>query len=548
MRTRSFELALILLTSVAIGRSQPAPAAPAAAETTVAVATPTAPADTPATAVKPADTPATVAKPAEAAQGTDSAAAGATRNKDTLSVDFPDEDIRTILRNVADLFELNLVIPDTLQGKASIKLHDVTWKQIFDVVLTPVGYTYIDEAGIIKVVSLDSLAQEPVGTEIFVLNYARASEVQPAIVTMIDSAKGGKLTVDARSNSLIVSERPSKLNKIRPIIKQLDRATDQVMIETKFIEVTDRDVKNLGVNWASLQNYNMMLGNLQQQITESSIPNAFYNLVNRPGSDLNGGVHALSSGTTGVASPASVLSLKDPTGTITVPASAVFSAQDFSVVLSALQSLNTTKIVSDPTIVTLNNTEATINVGEEDPIPNYTYNQERGSFEVSGFTYKPIGIILKVTPQVNSSGFIKLTLSPEVSQKAGTASFGGAGGAQIPIISQRKATTQVTLKDGYTMGIGGLRSSTGTKGSTKIPILGSIPVIGRLFSSDSKDVQTTNLIIFITAKTVNAEGASLADVFDPRQVREMGVRRDDLPGYRDGSDPFLPAEGTMQKK
>jgi len=527
MRTRSFELALILLTSVAIGRSQPAPAAPAAAETTVAVATPTA----------PADTPAAVVKPAEAAQGTDSAAAGATRNKDTLSVDFPDEDIRTILRNVADLFELNLVIPDTLQGKASIKLHDVTWKQIFEVVLNPVGYTYIDEAGIIKVVSLDSLNQEPVDTEIFVLSYARASDVQPAIVTMIESGKGGKLTVDARSNSLIVTERPSKLNKIRPIIKQLDRATDQVMIETKFIEVTENDVRNLGVNWASMQNYTMTLGNLQQGISASSIPNAFYNLVNRPGSNLNGGVQGITTSTTGVASPASI-----------VTPSAVFSAQDFSVILSALESLSTTKIVSNPTIVTLNNTEATIDVGEEDPIPNYTYNQERGSFEVSGFTYKPIGIILKVTPQVNASGFIKLTLAPEVSQKAGTASFGGAGGAQIPIISERKATTQVTLKDGFTMGIGGLRSSTTTKGSSRVPLLGSIPVLGQLFRSDSKEAQTTNLIIFITARTVNAEGASLNEVFDPRQVRDMGVRRDELPGYRDGSDPFLPAEGTMQKK
>src|ERR1035441_1675977 len=80
--------------------------------------------------------------------------------KDTLSVDFPNEDIRTILRNVADLFELNLVIPDTLQGKASIKLRDVTWRQIFQVVLAPAGYTFIEDNNIIKVVSLESLQQE----------------------------------------------------------------------------------------------------------------------------------------------------------------------------------------------------------------------------------------------------------------------------------------------------------------------------------------------------------------------------------------------------
>jgi type II secretory pathway component GspD/PulD (secretin) len=297
MRTRSFELAMILLTFAAIGRSQPAQVAPAGTDAPAAVEKPAAPADA-------------VQEPA-------AVATGATRNKDTLTVDFPDEDIRTILRNVADLFELNLVVPESLQGKTSIKLHDVTWRQIFEVVLTPVGYTYIDDAGIIKVVSMASLAEEPVSTEIFILSYARAADVQATIGTLIDGGKGGKLTPDPRSNSLIVTERPSRLNKIRPIIKELDRPTAQVMIESKFIEVTNEDVKNLGVNWASLQNYTMTLGNLQQNVTASSIPNAFYNLVNHPGS--TSGVQGLTTSLTGVSSPASITTL--PSGG---PASAVF--------------------------------------------------------------------------------------------------------------------------------------------------------------------------------------------------------------------------------
>ena len=512
MRTRSFELALILLTFAAIGRSQPAQVAPAGTDAPAAVEKPAAPADA-------------VQEPA-------AVATGATRNKDTLTVDFPDEDIRTILRNVADLFELNLVVPESLQGKTSIKLHDVTWRQIFEVVLTPVGYTYIDDAGIIKVVSMASLAEEPVSTEIFILSYARAADVQATIGTLIDGGKGGKLTPDPRSNSLIVTERPSRLNKIRPIIKELDRPTAQVMIESKFIEVTNEDVKNLGVNWASLQNYTMTLGNLQQNVTASSIPNAFYNLVNHPGS--TSGVQGLTTSLTGVSSPASITTL--PSGG---PASAVFSAEDFKVILSALQGLNTTKVVSNPTIVTLNNTEASINIGEEYPIPNYQYDQEKGSFEVSGFTYKQIGIILKVTPQVNASGFIKLQLNPEVSSTSNTVNFGGAGGATIPIINTRKATTQVTLKDGYTMGIGGLVSSNSINNSSKVPLLGNIPLLGQLFQSKSKDDSKTNLIIFVTAKTVSPEGADVGEIFDPQQTREMGLRRHDLPGYRDGSDPFV---------
>jgi type IV pilus assembly protein PilQ len=220
--------------------------------------------------------------------------------------------------------------------------------------------------------------------------------------------------------------------------------------------------------------------------------------------------------------------------------SAVFSADQFKVILSALITQNMTKVVSNPTVVTLNNSEAVINVGEEDPIPNYTYNQEHGSFEVSGFTYKPIGIILKVTPQVNAAGFIKLNIEPEVSQKNGTVNFGGAAGAEIPIIATRKAKTQVSMKDGYTMAIGGLIRTQTVNSGSKVPFLGSIPLIGHLFSSSTKSKDVNNLIIFITAKTVNAEGATPEQIISPEQIRGLDMRREDLPGYRVGPDPFLP--------
>src|SRR5205814_1798420 len=99
------------------------------------------------------------------------------------------------------------------------------------------------------------------------------------------------------------------------------------------------------------------------------------------------------------------------------------------------------------TLVTQNNTTAKINVGEEDPVPKYQYNDQRGSFEVSGFEYKPIGIILEVTPQVNVNGIISMRLKPTVSQKNGVTNFGGAGGAEIPIIATRNIDTTVQLKD-----------------------------------------------------------------------------------------------------
>lgn len=588
----------IKLTSILIGlglitgvsRSQTAePAAPAAVPTPSTEATVTAAPAVDATAIPHPE---------------------AAKKVETLSVDFPDDDIRSILRNVADLFELNLVIPDTLQGKTSIKLRDVTWRQIFKVVLNPVGYTYVEEGNIIRVVTTDSLNLEPAVTEVFILNYAKASDVKPSIDPLVESKAGGRIVVDARSNALIVTERPSSLNRIRPIITTLDKATDQVMIETKFIDVTDGDQKNIGVNWTSLQGYGIGTeGATTRTITDTrnrndsnSIGNTGANSTNFGNSstntlgeknldithmtesknkldsltgtntspvpftrrdDGNGGKEVVfdaggssqltrtftdgTSGSTGSTSSSALSYVNGLAGTTTT----VLSADEFRLVLSALTTTNRSKLVSNPTVVTLNNTEATINIGSEYPIPNYTYNQERGVFEVSGFNYKPIGVLMKVTPQVNSAGFIRLTVEPEVSSSNESVSFGGSGGASIPVIQVRKTKTQITLKDGFTLGIGGLIRKTSQRTDTKVPLLGDIPGLGRLFRSKSDSTSDQNLLIFITAKTVKPDGAGVGEIFDPRATRAMQLTKDDLPGSRDGSDPFYtppPAPEKGKKK
>lgn len=598
MRTRLLApLALVVLLTSPSGAAQPdLPGKPAAADK---------PAATLADKAAEADKPAAVEKaPASPAKD---------NSHDTLTVDFPDEDVRSILRNVADLFELNIIMPDSLQGKTTIKLREVTWRQIFDNVLKPVNYTFIEEGNIIKIVSNESLLQEPASTEVFMFNYAKAAEIMPTLTSLVDAASGGKIVLATGSNSLVITERPSRMNRIRAIIEKLDRATDQVMIESKFVEVTDSDVKNIGVNWSSLANYQVGAGKINQTFSRNRDSRASADNKNQVIDDRLGttgytnlaqnnvttttinGTNGATTGvqTTGSSSTGTVTSTNGvPTSTSTTGTngslantnttgttnsvtnnttvgnlgtvqndrldrsndilnslynivdsggtnrtlSAVFSASDFNVVLSALQSLQDTKVVSNPTIVTLNNSLATINVGEERPIPSYTYSQERGTYEVSGFTYRPIGIILKVTPQVNSQGFIRLTVEPEVSQSTRDASFNGAA---IPIVETRKASTTVSLRDGYTMGIGGLVRSAAKDSDTKVPVLGDLPLLGRLFKHKGRNHETTNLIIFITAKTISAEGAPIEQVFESERVRQLKMRREELPGYRDGSNPFL---------
>ena len=192
-------------------------------------------------------------------------------SEETISVDFPDEDIRTILRNVADLFDLNLVIPDALQGRTSIKLRNVSWEQVFEEVLRQVGYTYVVDRNIIRVTSIEELTTEPVDTRVFIVNYARANEIQGSIAPLVDGTVGGQIRVDTRSNALVITERPSKMNRIQDIIERLDRPTAQVMIESKFIEVTQDDIKNVIVNWASLSGYSASAGPFTRSVNDETI-------------------------------------------------------------------------------------------------------------------------------------------------------------------------------------------------------------------------------------------------------------------------------------
>jgi type IV pilus assembly protein PilQ len=523
------------------------------------------------------------------------AAPVASPGRDVISVDFPEEEIRNILRNVADLFELNIIVPESLKGRTTIKLRDVTWRQIFDSILQPAGFTYKEEGNIIKIVSNEVLGQEPVTTDVFVLNAAKAADLLPTVASLVEAGQGGKIVVDARSNSLIITERPARLARIKAIVEQLDRTADQVMIETKFIEVSDNDVKNLGVNWSSLANYRVGVGPDKDQglatvqRTRDQTGSAGFNRNDgTSGSSTSGNNQGTTTSTTtgqnsgstnantvtatngvptatastGVTSSLSNAATTAVTSGVTSAVTqgatnafnnlaslvsnegtartlnAVFSADEFRLVLSALQQQSQVKIVSNPTIVTLNNSEATINVGQERPIPRYQYNQQTGNLEVNGFDFKPIGVILRVTPQVNSRGLIRLTVAPEVSQSFNNVSFNGN---EIPIIETRKTQTTVSLADGYTMGIGGLLQSTASNTVTKVPVLGSIPLLGRLFRSDGRQKDSNNLIIFITAKTISAEGATVEQALDAARLRGLQLRREELPGVRDGLSPGVDA-------
>jgi type IV pilus assembly protein PilQ len=472
-----------------------------------------------------------------------SAGAATMASEETISVDFPDEEARTILRNVADLFELNLVIPDTLQGRTSIKLRNVSWSQVFEEVLRQFRFTYVEDRNIIRVISIDELTTEPVDTRVFVVNFARAGDIQGSIAPLVDSAAGGQIKVDVRSNALVITERPSRMNKIQEIIDRLDKPTAQVMIETKFIEVTNSDIKNIGVDWASLSGYEVSAGPFQRDWNRSreAGSSGSVNSGQTAGttSDTSSGSITSNGNTTTsprvVSNTENVNSTFDSLANLTSSAStgrfdtAVFSAQQFRVVLSALKTVNDSKLVANPTVVTMDNQLARIDIVREVPQIEFNFNPETGTREAQGLA-EPLsfGTKIEVTPQVNDAGFINLKVVPEVSNQVGIQET--QLGPQ-PIIDVRKAETNVVIKDGFTLAIGGLSQNEETKSGSRVPLLGSLPGVGKLFRSDTDDITQRNLIIFITAKTLNPDGTDYRDIVDPRILDDMGIVPSELPGY-----------------
>lgn len=301
------------------------------------------------------------------------------------------------------------------------------------------------------------------------------------------------------------------MGAIREVVERLDKPTLQVMIEMRFVEVTNQDVSKIGVRWNSLDNLEISADQLSHQFTD---------IEGRQGMTTTEKDLLLQQ------SAVRDLSSLVRNGDLTKMTNAVFNSSQIGFIFRALKQQGNSRLVSHPTVVTLNNQEATISIGEQFPIPNYQYNEERGTFEISGFEYKDIGVNLKVKPSVNNQGLITLRVIPEVSSRTGEREFGGASGASIPIISTRRTETQIALQNGYTMGIGGLMQASGVEELSKVPFLSKIPGIGAAFRHKDKDGSKMNLLIFITAKILPSEDADFEDVFSQERMTEVGIDMD----------------------
>jgi type IV pilus assembly protein PilQ len=384
-----------------------------------------------------------------------------------ITLDVQEAEIGTVLRSLASFSGTNIVASPRVAGKVTVKLDEVPWREALAVILRAHSFDYIEEHGIIRIDTADELRQEKLEAErarkqvedleqlvlgMTTLRFANAEEVKDALEKML--TERGNIDVDERTNSLIVNDTEARVALITDMAKQLDTQTPQVEINARLVDMDSRATRELGVNW-TLSNFNS------------------------PGNNLSGALDV----TNPVQNAASDLRI----GTV----------QDWGELMMQVQALendNKAQLISNPVITTTDNREAKILVGQKIPL---IVSDEAGNAITQLTT---IGIMLQVTPHINSENRITLDIHNEVSDLSSQATVQGG-----VIINTSESDTRVLVENGETAIIAGLIRKVDSRLDTGIPVLQDIPLLGSLFRHSTDVKVDRELVVFVTPTIVTDE-------------------------------------------
>jgi type IV pilus assembly protein PilQ len=417
-----------------------------------------------------------------------------------LSLNFQNIEVRAVLQVIADFTSLNIITSDTVSGNLTLRLKDVPWDQALDIILQARGLDMRKTGNVVWIAPRDELATkeklalearqqiselEPMRTESFQLNYQKAADFQKLIT---DSAqrilsKRGSAVVDQRTNQIFVQDTPTKLDEVRELLKKVDVAIRQVLIEARVVEASDTFSRNIGsrFGWHDTTGRGSALNGGDQR--------ALFG-----GSVLDTGFHSGQSGTTPIF-PTDPLQSNMPAPNLGLVSPGAFSlvlmnnamSKFLNLEITALQADGKGKIVSSPRVVTADNVEATIEQGTELP---YLQATSSGATSVS---FRKAVLSLKVTPQITPDDNIIMKL--KVNKDSVNTQINGA-------IDTKEVNTEVLVENGGTVGLGGIYSQEESTQKTKIPLLGDIPVLGIFFRQDLRRNDKRELLIFVTPKVI----------------------------------------------
>ncbi len=471
--------------------------------------------------------------------------------------DFQDVEVATALRLLARQAKVNMVVSSSVTGTVSMRLENTTAREAIQVIITAQGLLLDEIDGVLYVKTAAERAAEPTESGSFTLSYAKSDEV----VAMLGQQFSGIVAqADQRTNTVYYRVGVSQLAAVQLFLSSLDVATKQVMIEARLVEVSANPQQNYGINWSgTLKNQTLSLGGSSLTRTDSrsntSTRTTSQDLVGTSGttggssfsmaenSSLGGANGTLTSGNTldGTTTRSTNSTLSDSltdtattaldvTNTVASAAGgflldpsnlfstiggqfAILNAPQLSATLNLINEDQDSEFLANPRVVTADNQEAVIKITRLQPVPQLNFNEQTATAVFGGFEDKEFGNTLIVKPSINKDDFITLSVKPEISNKVGDAVFTFAGAVvSSPVIDTRSLDSNVLIRSGNTLAIGGLLQDESIKGSTKVPVLGDIPILGYLFQSKSKSRSKRNLLVFVTPTIIEHDmGTGLED-------------------------------------
>lgn len=406
-----------------------------------------------------------------------------------LSMEFQDVSVRTVLDVLGQFTESNIVASDDVTGNITLRLINVPWDQALDIILKSKDLDKRKNGNVILVAPASKLRKEeeevlidaqkkknlaPLRTEYIRLNYAKAEDVIKLLddadspgardngagrgSTSLLESERGVITADGRTNTIIIKDTNEGINSIRAMIDKIDIPVKQVMIEARIVNASESFSKEIGVQWGSVKGSN------------------FNPLSTKAGSSTGLMVDLGSSAGIGGGVSVGLLSISDMLLNLT---------------LSALKTEGRGEVISAPKVLTADKQKARISSGKQIPY------QEASASGATTTSFKEAALSLEATPNITPDGKISIRLNVRNADTTGEYSVG------VPVIREDVIDTNVVLEDGQTVVLGGIFRDTLTDGERKVPFLGDLPGVGRLFKHDNKITEKQEMLIFITPRLVN---------------------------------------------
>ncbi len=435
-----------------------------------------------------------------------------------LTLNFQDIETRAVLQLLAETSGRNIVVSDTVQGNVTLRLRNVPWDQALDIVMTTKGLDMRQNGNVIIVAPAEEIAAretadleaqnairelEPMYSEFLQVNYAKAADLANLISSDGNNSllsDRGSIAVDGRTNTLLVQDTADHLQNIRRMVRTLDVPIRQVLIESRIVVVSDKFSRNLGIRlgvtgiYESGTNSGGTFISGTGQGTDTMVTSAIGNLAD----PANGTIFPVA-----VPSLSNRYNVNVPIAEAAGRFSLAILESDYLVdlELTALEAEGYGEIVSTPRVITANQKEARIEQGVEIP---YQQSSSSGATTVQ---FKKAVLSLTVTPHITPDNNIIMDLRVHKDSVGEIISTGGLGGT-VPSIDTRSVETQVLVKNGQTVVLGGIYETERRETINKVPFLGDLPLVGFLFRSTQRIDNKAELLIFVTPRILE-EGSSI---------------------------------------